>query len=251
MEPLHDARLQLYWANKHIKSLDRSIQRFFATKAHTATVYDDPEATETLYYVEGPKNPPEWWAMRLGEAVSALRSCLDYIMWELSHLTSQDIPPRKERQIMFPILAAPNGSVFAKATQFAPHNARDIIETLQPYNAGEWPETIMLLFLDRLVTAHKHRRLTLVNRSLVLAAGGKLQVMPRYFDDKAIIAIPREHHENLEPKIGFDVLAEFTLPDTQETKVGIGWYVVDDIHKFIRDDMFPLFTGFFEKPEGM
>ena len=251
MEPLHDAKLQLHWANKHIKSLDRSIQRFFAMKPHTATVYDDPEATEVLYYVEGPNNPPDWWSMRLGESVSALRSSLDYIMWELSHLTSQDISPRKERQIMFPILAFPNEGVFARATQFVPDGARDIIETLQPYRAGDWPETTTLLFLDRLVTAHKHRRLTLVNRSLVLVAGGKLQVMPRYFDDKAIIAIPREHHQNLKPRVGFDVMAELTLPDTQETKVGIGWYVVKDIHKFIRDDVFPLFAGYLEKPEGM
>lgn len=252
MKTYHDTRLQLNWANKRMNALDRSIHRFLEKHLNPVCVNEYFDCLEEDFFFIGAPSLPESWPLRLGEIVNALRSALDYLVWELSVSLNANIPPSKKRNIMFPIMAHPNQPVFLRATEFLPEAARDFVEACQPYNCGAWPESVVLQFLDTMVRLHKHRTLNLVARRVFYtddSIPNALRIAPNYLDKHAVMAIPKGTEEQFKPKVGMDIGTEIAVP--QGLVIGIGWDIVVDIHQFIRNEIVPPFSGFLQQAQRM
>lgn len=141
--PLDGARLKVVRAQKHLDALKDEIGRYLDTQPYEFHNWVEDGAT----WVAGPfikVDPPLSLSCIIGDCLGNLRKSLDYIAWELATRYSAQPPvagSKANKGIFFPILNDPAGEGakgFAKmAARYAfPAPAVSIIESVQPYNAG-------------------------------------------------------------------------------------------------------------------
>ncbi len=169
MEPKEQASLdgptaKLDRAKAHLKSLNKSIGAYKRSKTHNFIVTElNPVTREKVVHLKilkEPKNPE--WGLLIGDLVHNLRSALDHLVWQLVILNGEK--PRRQNQ--FPIIgtkpeywevpADRSESVRDRMLAGVSEDHRAFIDAVQPFNAGNNPQTI-LAHLSRLSNTDKHR----------------------------------------------------------------------------------------------
>ncbi len=102
---------------------------------------------------------PSEFAIRLGEWLYNLRSCLDYIIWATAAYATGTAPPLDEAKLQYPIYeskAAWDGNIY-RLKHLAQHH-KDMLLTMQPFNSDM--DANYLGAINNLARIDRHRRPT-------------------------------------------------------------------------------------------
>jgi hypothetical protein len=147
---------KLIRAQEHLDVLRAMTALYY--KTHPAKVVRKLEGSpgEFIGEVVADFPVPTRFALIIGDFLQNLRSCLDYLVWELV-LAAKNNPTHN----MFPICTTPeafNAQVARHRLDGVPVDAIAEIEALQPYHDGQDPKGNVLTLLDNFCNINKHRR---------------------------------------------------------------------------------------------
>lgn len=110
------------------------------------------------------EQPDPDWGIDVGEIVQALRSCLDYLVYQLAVDHHRQDPPPYETDIQFPILSP--GKIFPhdKIKKWVGRDVADWLQSIQPQPGTDLMELENLAVLSN---RDKHRRLAIVAAGIV------------------------------------------------------------------------------------
>lgn len=204
--PLWNAWLKWHWARKHLVALEREARRYDDNETYTSVLQVDGEWTDSndLRLMPGMSHDevvihskfdkPQHVALMLGDMLANLRSCLDYIAWEVSHKNGRGA------HTQFPIVdhnpymntgSRPDRRVEAitswqKQTGNMNFAARWMVMACQPYRARNGGGESLLSDLRDLLNADKHRTLTGI---IVDLPSGQNPSLECYRDDGTTLSI--------------------------------------------------------------
>ena len=163
MPRIHDSRVKLARADRHIKELNRNLERFLQSSPYSIISQFDPELPGYRLWGKVHRQLRQEWTALLGDAIHNLRAALDNIAWDLAG------HPINDNLIEFPIFDTEykfehnriNGTRKMRGMSTA---VQDIIIGLQPYKSphGKTPDLEPLWLVQRLDIEDKHHRLNLV-----------------------------------------------------------------------------------------
>jgi hypothetical protein len=238
MHPLDGPRLKIERAAEHLQTLNNMIRSWQNTKPFLCTGHTHPNQSSYVYTVETQGIYLDTGVV-IGDILHNLHSALDNIVWQLALLTT----PRPFDKTAFPIYLKNTPRAMKginRVLQNVPNDAREVIEWLQPYVVPK-PTAHALWALHELSDCDKHRTLTLIGERLRydMRAGMTLHRI-NYYTDEVTVPMLDKNLPPLPPKISCDCLV---IAD----KGGVKWRidVVEAIHKFIRNTVFPEFVRFF------
>lgn len=155
--------LKIGRAEEHTKTIQDEISSWRDSCPYHVTAQSNPERTR-LSIVLGIDNAPaiQRWSLVAGDCIHNLRSALDNLIYIVSLHESNTDPPPAEKELGFPIANSP--AEFSKKwcqrqirTLSAPVRAK--IEAMQPYNRPHKELPPLLMLLQELDNANKHRLL--------------------------------------------------------------------------------------------
>ena len=193
---LESVRAKLKHAKQHIQNAERECQAFFESGPYLISRQHHPQQKDWVVYGLTATRPiPNPIALTTGDALSNLRSVLDYLAWELVTVNGQ----KPTRQTSFPIYDS--ASNYQKDSHRRMRGMSDIairtIDSCTPWKGGN----DVLWKLNELNNIHKHRVLITVgafmegvsssvahfisptnNAWRVLKSGDLLTMIPAEFD---------------------------------------------------------------------
>jgi hypothetical protein len=161
---IFDPHEKLVRARWHLDALDRSMEEFLATPPRRLVGALEDGKYRLRYQVVA--DPPPGWGTVIGDCVHNLRSCLDHLVYQLTLMHHGE--PLDDTS--FPIFGAKDAfdekshRDFTRGTwpiRGIQPEAQLVVETLQPYHAGEGPRKDALWLLNQLWNVDKHRLLHL------------------------------------------------------------------------------------------
>jgi hypothetical protein len=159
MNDISSAKSKLEHARFHIERADAISKDFVERGFYTPSKHEEPDDWHSIRVATLADWPAEF-ALAVGDAAHNLRAVLDHIVFALAEkpLTSEE-----ERKLQFPLMSDPEdfASNGVKQLKGVPQRAVDLIETYQPYRAGQRPENILLAQLQTVDNWDKHRALAI------------------------------------------------------------------------------------------
>jgi hypothetical protein len=160
MASLDSIKFKWYRSSIHFDALKSELLRYFETKP-CRMVRDPNSPDDKPTFAFRTIDPiPVRFGLILGDALQNLRSCLDYLVWELV-LAAGNLPGNHH---MFPICLTEKG--YKNALRRGQVDGIDtaalaLIDSLQPYLRGEDAgyKTSPLFILDNLTNINKHRHI--------------------------------------------------------------------------------------------
>lgn len=156
--------LQLIRAKEHLESLDAAVSMFHTSEPTTVSVLEDPTNGIKALQVKIPV-PHARLGLIAGDVFMALRSSLDYLMWQLALLTTENPHRRTE----FPVIWRVNGeteSRLADITKDLPSGAVEEVKGLQPHLRGDAYRSDPLWQIDEICNIAKHKVIPVQGASL-------------------------------------------------------------------------------------
>lgn len=208
--------------------LDRAIEHIAEASALSKPYFErepiwfvwtcDVETREYVLRGQIVEPPPAGFVVALGEAIHALRQCLDLLAYEIAVSLGGD-PPPNAANTGFPIYDQPSKfsddmlrSKIGDPNKISPE-LRAILQSAQPFNGGEAQRLSVLLDLD---DTGKHRFLP-----VSLALGGK----PEAITDG--VARPATAvHDAPTAEEGAEILR---FSSAEEVQMNMGWSYTHDI----------------------
>lgn len=254
---LADCFLKLGRFKKHLEVLHGRISGFIEDKPYTLVSEEEPERVIRMRLTEQPSRE---FGLLIGDCVHNLRSCLDYLAWQLALLETEDPPITTE----FPIFAdrdrfesRERGGGRHKIRCLAA-DAQAVVERLQPYNGSKNPRADVLWKLHQLSRIDKHRFLPVGVMTLTYSAvsytvaGRHLNTMAWWqgvTEDSAVVA--RIDDADPMPDADVDVEANLALDvafaEGENLKGLRVIHTLASIGNFIDKELLPAFAGFFDE----
>jgi hypothetical protein len=170
--PLDSVWVKFIWANEHFKALNAHIHTYI--NAHPSDIVPKPNSTferDGIQYVmaivEITAQIPNEIPLLLGDVFSNLRSCLDYLVWELVRANGNQPIDRNSFPICKSEKAFRDARKRGDLDGLAP-TADAFIESLQPYILGPDMHRSNLVALHDFTNINKHRRLLVAQLSTSL-----------------------------------------------------------------------------------
>lgn len=246
--PLYGAALKIERARQQLDALDLEIAGFLTGDTYRVAEEVDTDKGLKVYRIE-PLLAPDGtrWGVLVGEIVHNLRSALDHIAWQLALLGPNPPDPKK---IKFPIFKVDDpwsqGMIDANLTN-VPDDAKQVIKTFQPYNAGNAAEAHALWILHSLWNTDKHQSVQDLPFTLEWKVPRHPGVSANFLDNGGVeIFIPID----LDEKINFkpNVSSKVTFPMTGPVD-GADMKALRHMHDVVRDPILPALAGFFTERE--
>lgn len=155
-------KCKLFRTQEHFRELQTETDRYY--KSHPAKLVRQANTPSDVFIgcVEASAPVPKRIPLILGDFFQNLRSCLDYLVWELV-IANKQVPDHKN---MFPICTSQD----AFRDQLSRGRLHDIppaaiteIEALQPHHCGQDAKATVLYLIDDFTNINKHRRVLLTN----------------------------------------------------------------------------------------
>lgn len=252
MQPLRSAYLKTHRAKIHINALKQSIRRFFNPQ-HTIrehTISQGPLQGLGVINIDiDPSARTETWGLIIGDVVTNLRDSLDHIAWALAMLhvseTGKRLTLGHERSIKFPLYDDPAAETdknrMVRDLKYVLPRAHSEIKHFQPYNRRDWPELNLLRDLNLLANADKHRLVTPSNvRAHVKLTHNDPGIIVNLNEERTTQFLNTGHY--IEPDITYEIAV---YPRGPLRPMSLN--TLSLIHDFIRDEVIPVFAGFFTK----
>ena len=169
MNALDSAERKLGRAKVHREELDSILSTFYDSDPYFVTAELDVERGVYEEVVHCRVEPDlAGYGLVIGDVASNLRSCLNYLAYDLTVLETQANPPPRDRNIQFPIVS--DGKEWENSRKGLIPNVggkvSDAIQSVQPYKRGHADpstdpdapvESHPLWWLNELNNADKHR----------------------------------------------------------------------------------------------
>lgn len=177
--PLAEVRAKLARAGETLGLLEGEITTFLRDGPGPMTFNGDVDLFAQQVKAHTDRAVPRRLSILAGEVVHHLRSCLDYIVWEL---TASQLKPRRSARIEFPVFEREPADkntrkIFDAKVAGIPDRAREMIERLQPYHA---PNTVLngplnhpLMLIHDLDRIDKHRQLSIAVCGFSITTSGQ------------------------------------------------------------------------------
>jgi len=248
MVPSDNIRLKLDWATEHLKALHQALEVFYASKPCVAITNFDAKNQRDIIMLQVTKTPDLRLGLLASDFLYNLRSCLDYLFWQLALIESGGKIPIKPKRVEFPISdnADTNSDARRKLDSilgYIPQTARGIIKGLQPYMAGPTDSARKahpLYILDTLCNVAKHRIIPV----RAMMAEMDVPAIPgctyKWLDNGAIeVSIPAPHPQLPPPRAGI------LFGEREEGETDVNIITLIKIYKFVAVTTLPKFRCFF------
>ena len=215
-DPLAGARAKLARADETLDCLDLEITLFLRQGPGALVFTGDVTAFAEKAKAHADRHVPARFSILAGEVVHHLRSCLDYIVWELAS-PAPDAP--HAAGLEFPVFDRKpadkkSKNKFDRKIVGIQPQARHLIESLQPYQRPEavltGPLNDPLMVIHDLDRIDKHRQLTIAICGFVVKASGMAGMhimLQRYAgraeDEIASLATTLDPDATLSPQVVF------------------------------------------------
>jgi len=156
LDRLDGMKWKLWRAEQHGQALYNATQAFFQTEFYRTRAEQDSEGRLVFFVTEVDPMPPEWGLM-IGDTAHNLRSALDHLIF----LLAKPVGEKEEKAVQFPLFDSPEKWDNAEGRNVpgvAP-GVEALVESLQPYNSGKWPNTALLGQIQAIDNWDKHRAL--------------------------------------------------------------------------------------------
>jgi len=241
MHPLDGANLKIIRAKDQIEAFYREITLFWESEPKPCEIIEESYSKKPNYAfrVQSNREPPREWGLIVGEITYNLRSALDHLAWQLALLGTNNPSRRTE----FPIFNSDidfRGGARRKMINI-PVNIHPVIESLQPYNKGNWPPVECLWWLHEINRVDKHREIVpCFTQSIAKFSNmsGVYRPSKRLSDGEVITftLLKGTTKAQVGAEIAFDI-PTFEYPFPASRLAGI--------HKFVSEEVIPRFEVFF------
>jgi hypothetical protein len=265
--PLDGVHAKLARADDHFNAIQQAIYRTVDPSAQLIPGEFDADGPQYLFRSQRDSPKPTWLSPLIGDCVHNLRAALDYLVWELVHITGTTGSTKTE----FPIFT--NVALYrAHAPQKirgVPPEAEAIFERLQPFYgpnsdpfSPDWRDPLdePLAYLYDLERWDKHRALNVTQDLLAANLVGFEQlgihtsparsVLHGRFERGAVIARAQVRADH--PQVDVYLSASFDIAFDRNGPAG-GEEVIqtlDDIRQTISRMVLPAFAGYFPPREA-
>ena len=151
---LNGVRRKIDRAKTHINDVEIVARQFCVANTDCLYPKTDPNSGKKIFHVRFRTQLPELLPLMIGDAVHNLRSALDHLAWQLVDANGQT----PTINTSFPVFKKKNTKQFNSKVSRIACGARDIIESIQPYNSGNDD----LAILSEMDNFDKHRLLIVI-----------------------------------------------------------------------------------------
>lgn len=236
---LTHAQMKAARALEHLGELKRELQAYYDAEPCTVTRYQRHDIGLRFLRIDF-KDVPDRTYLLVGDFAHNLRASLDYVVYSLVTKATGNVP--KNASLQWPVQETQSAGTFKRQTTGVPSHAVDIIESLQPYKTAN-PKDHPLWQLHKLDVIDKHHRIAMNENAFNVGspdfsrrAGHRLYTGDRHVEFSFPIYAPAvDIRYNPTPDIRFGASEEgvFVRPARLE-----------EIHKFVADDVIPKFRQF-------
>jgi len=245
MYPLDGPRRKLDRAAEHIQTLNDAVRRFYDSEPLHRSGQFNAEQTAYIYRFEVDAIPI-YIGIVASDVLHNLRSALDHITWQLALITAHAENRVPYRLTAFPIFLKDDDLArreIKRLLQDVPNDARDIIESLQPYNTPQSfrPEVNGLWLLHQLSNADKHQVITIGAAMLEIAfRAGMSEDWSNEYTVEITVPVVDKNLPPSPPKVAYYLVLGRGI-------IGNGARVeaLSAIEKYIREGVLPKFERFF------
>lgn len=242
MPSLDSALAKFSWAQGYLQTLDAEITAFLERGPYPVTVKpDDKTGKRTIHVAIREKPPAQRWALMTGDIVHNLRSSLDHVVHDLSNRirgTAFPIFDNRDKYAALDGNGQPSQSSGLWKVRGLTQAHQALVESLQPYHAGDASHLEPLWVLHDLDIVDKHRLLLVLDEilegsSVIAYTFGadmpEVRIEHGTFEDGAQIGCytvtPPDAEVNMDFGVAFDVTLDpsplgYTLRDTLRMLVG-------------------------------
>lgn len=242
--PLTDPLLKLQRADENIDALDREISAWRSQEPDPIRITFESHTEEAGNVYRFHLSPPVHAGLVFADAITNIRSALDYVTWQLAkRRCGPDRTP--SQRTAFPIQMDPERypAVARDALKHVPFETWDLIEALQPYNGWDWPELGWFRVINELANSSKHRIVPLIAAQVSVSdpQSGETVRLRQALKDGDVFHLklaPVDHQRELH------ITAHIGVEWGGTEMVGVEG--LRQLNDFVREDVIPLFAGFFE-----
>jgi len=243
--PLDGPLQKLQRADEHIDALDRELKTWERSHPNPigVTFQGHTDQTGNVFRFDF-REPPTHTGLIFGDAVTNMRSALDHVTWQLA-LSNCGESTTPYKRTAFPIQNDPESweSTALDVLRHVRPEAWDLIESLQPYHGFDWPDLGWLRYINELANADKHRATPFVaGRATITDRASKSSVkIPHTLKNGDMLQLhiePANHDRHL------DIAAQIGV-ECEGEMVGVAG--LSQLNRFVRDEVIPLFGGFFDE----
>ena len=236
---LSDAYLKTTRAKKHLDDLLKELAAFHESKPYEFQEKLDFENQRYRIRIKV-KDPPEELSLIAGDIFCCLRASLDYLVWALATLNTSSYAEHTQ----FPILEKEDAPRFEKQTKGVPAEAATIIESLQPYRAGDTQaiHRHLLWRLNKLCNIDKHRRIPVYGSTVDFKLPHSIAPFVMLEDDGVMsfpLKLKQEVKIGCDPNNAFKVVFGDSYDGIECDKDGI-----KQIYEFVAENVIPRFSRF-------
>jgi hypothetical protein len=251
MPRLKRVRMKLDRAEEHLASLNTEFAALMAANRYGVLPRPDMHDGIEVFRVQIPPDEPRILyrlSILVGDYVSCLRATLDHLAWALSLLTTE-MPFDKTE---FPIFLEPNPVRVRNKIPDVPREAQEVIESLQPYHAGDQASAHHLAILYRLSNIEKHRYIPVIRYAFRLTGTVPpkttigFRVVPALDEGTEIATLSTVGVLNPEATVEISPTFYIVFGDSR-WGAGMDLTRIGELHEFIRDHVFPRLCPFIEQ----
>jgi hypothetical protein len=242
---LLNPNVKMTWAKKHLDSLDRIRKAFIESDPQRISAHDDLQVQEHIVTITVLGAPSDS-GLVFGDAVSCMRSALDYLAWQLALLSTE----KPSRDICFPVLEKNTLETqlqFTRQTYGISDDAIAVMKSLQPYHAGDDCRLHHLWRLNKLWNVVKHRHIGLHSSVVqVLLPKGIVPIETKMVNNHGIMRFPLSNRPDMSlyPRMPIEI----QFGDEREEVITV-LSDLEAIYEFIGTVVFPQFEQFFPNNE--
>lgn len=242
-----DPVLRLEHARRHLLRLDGLLRDFFKRDPWTVEVTE--ESGEHVVVLVGARQVPAEVGLTVGDAVNAMRSSLDNLVWQLG-LTVAEEPWKR---LSWPASQGGEPAVPDNDTRLRglPDAARELVREMQASVDERWTP---LAQLDRLWNDDKHRRLHLLTGYVGSPTGMVVHppadspgLFAARYGQTARVGLSEPGDVLLRVPLGYEVSLDWDLTVAFGAGPLAGQPVaeaLDALHTFVEDEVLPRFRIF-------
>ncbi|MGB6482818.1 MAG: hypothetical protein WBE86_04955 [Candidatus Acidiferrales bacterium] len=241
---LFDPDFKRQWAKLRLDELAAEAAIIQDSNKPKLTTEDDLENSRYVFRFQGMHDARVFQAaLRAGDFIYNLRAALDHLAWQLA-LLSGGWP---SIEVSFPICEKDNADArrfIKRSTVGIPDPAVAVIESFQPYHAGNDFRSTHLWRLNKLWNIDKHRHLTPhgIVPEWQFKTNGVSVIEVRQIDDGVEYRVSLAEKEKIEFNPSCKV--DFTISDSAEA-IDIRIADLFEMYEFVASTILPAFAGFF------
>jgi hypothetical protein len=221
----------------HLKAFNNACDNFLKDNPHTFIGRKDPRKGSYIHRIEYKAFPWEI-GTTLGEFIYSARTGLDQTAWQLALLKKKN----PGREVYFPCVWKKNATLIESALKPFTKPVRDVLDTFQPYHAGDAFQDHPLWQLNKLSNLDKHQMIPINSTGVEVYLPDPPQTTTVDFEDAIEYHMPLSLKDEMQgqPIKGSEIILGEWGSDLKIPRAAL-----KNIYDFITLEVGPKLSGFF------